>query len=236
MQTYCTIKGKSNSDDGIERLPEYIVYERRTISDDGFESFPEYHRDYKIQDYEDESESPSDYSEENTHYHEEGSKRFHSSSSGIQTYKDITTSITEHYSENAQSHHDSTQNQSPQPTLETTNATTPAKKKRRRPILAKNKRKNRKGKDREADPAAPESYKSPRVEDDEEGEEGEDGENWEDYLDAKREARVMVKVADDEEFAFRPQEIQFLGAFKKMTREQQKREMDKLLGSLMLGE
>jgi hypothetical protein len=189
---------------------------KKTISDDGFESFPEYHRDDKIQD------------------HEDSYERFLACVEEIQTYED------------AQSHHDVPQIPESQPLIETTNPTTPtpSKKKRRKPILPKNKRNNRKskGKGREADPATSESesYKSAQVgaddEDHEGGAEEGEGENWSDYLDGKPHPRVLAKVADDEEFAFRPQEIEFLWAFKNMTREQQKREMERLLGSLMGGE
>jgi hypothetical protein len=58
MQTYSTVKGKSNSDDRVSSPPPgYTIRERQTSSDDGFKSFPEYLHDEKIEDYDAQAES-----------------------------------------------------------------------------------------------------------------------------------------------------------------------------------
>jgi hypothetical protein len=213
MQTYSTIKGISNSDDGTERLPDHTVRERKTTSDDGFESFPAYSRP-KAQAHDDESES------------------FHSCEEEIQTYEDANTSFPGSYTEDAPSdHHHSTQTQEAQPVTEPTNPSTPQKKKRRRP---KNKRKNRKGKGRLVE-GEHNSYQSLQVEEEEEEEE-EEGEDWQDSSDEEAQARVKAMVADDEEFAFRAEEVRFMGAFAAMDAEQQRREMNRLLECMILGE
>lgn len=206
MQTYSTIKGKSNSDDGLSSPPPpaYTVHERKTFSHDGFESFPEYSRDENRELYED----PSDGF---THR---------------QPHDD---------NDNAE------ESWLPTPP-QTTEAPTPGKRKRRKPIVPKNKRKNRKGKASAAassETAAPENYEAPTTEDAEDGEEGEEDlekgqdEKWGDHLEGRKGARVTAKVADDEEFEFRPEEIDFMGRFKRMTKGEQKREMERLLESMI---